>query len=602
MAIEGAARHNSAIERLRSFGTHRLPLLARELLRLTALAVLYWIAARLSLNLALVHGQVTPIWPPTGIAVVAILLMGRRVWPAIAAAAFALNLPLGPSPAGAALIAAGNTVAPLAAAEILRRTGFQLELDRVRDALAIIVAALLAMTISATCGTAVLALSGAIPASSVWPTWAVWWTGDAMGVLLVAPFLLSLRPRAARTPITWRRALELAAILAGTGIVAYVLFQNRLRLEYLVFPLIMAAAWRFRLRGAAPAALVASGVAIWSAARGAGSFGSDSLAEKMIALQVFNVGVALTSFLLAAFVEARDRQEQMARLYMSERLASETKSAFLNMAAHELRTPISVLNGYLSMLLDGSLGPAPGRWRPALDILGAKIREINKLIGDLLDAARLEADPAPAPRTEVDLRAVLAQADSEAREAELRVAIESAIASLPDRCREVFELSRIQGLKYSEIATTLGGEAVLVDADAEQIGRILDNLINNGLTYTERPPRLSVTLGQADGRAVAMVADNGIGIPPEERERVFDRFYRRNEPDFRHVRGTGLGLYISRQLAEAHGGTLAIESSEPGQGSAFALTLPLRAAGNSAADPAPPGYGTSSNVFRPLNR
>ena len=576
MAIEGAARHNSAIERLRSFGTHRLPLLARELLRLTALAVLYWIAARLSLNLALVHGQVTPIWPPTGIAVVAILLMGRRVWPAIAAAAFALNLPLGPSPAGAALIAAGNTVAPLAAAEILRRTGFQLELDRVRDALAIIVAALLAMTISATCGTAVLALSGAIPASSVWPTWAVWWTGDAMGVLLVAPFLLSLRPRAARTPITWRRALELAAILAGTGIVAYVLFQNRLRLEYLVFPLIMAAAWRFRLRGAAPAALVASGVAIWSAARGAGSFGSDSLAEKMIALQVFNVGVALTSFLLAAFVEARDRQEQMARLYMSERLASETKSAFLNMAAHELRTPISVLNGYLSMLLDGSLGPAPGRWRPALDILGAKIREINKLIGDLLDAARLEADPAPAPRTEVDLRAVLADAVERARPR--------------------------ADLLHAEIATALGSEAVLVEADAEQIGRILDNLINNGLTYTERPPRLSVTLGQADGRALAMVADNGIGIPPEERERVFDRFYRRNEPDFRHVRGTGLGLYISRQLAEAHGGTLAIESSEPGQGSAFALTLPLRAAGNSAADPAPPGYGTSSNVFRPLNR
>src|SRR5207248_10862556 len=97
----------------------------RYLAPLAVVAIAYWAAARLSLNLALVHGQVTPIWPPTGIAVVAILLMGRRVWPAIAAAAFALNLPLGPSPAGAALIAAGNTVAPLAAAEILRRTGLQ---------------------------------------------------------------------------------------------------------------------------------------------------------------------------------------------------------------------------------------------------------------------------------------------------------------------------------------------------------------------------------------------------------------------------------------------------------------------------------------------
>lgn len=552
---EGAG-HNAAIERPRSPAIIRLRPFANQLPQLAALALLYWAAARLSLNLALVHSQVTPIWPPTGIAVVAILLMGRRVWPAIAVAAFAVNLPIGPSPAGAAAIAAGNTLAPVVAAEILRRAGFQLELDRVRDALAIILAALLAMTISASCGTAVLALSGAIPASSVWPTWAVWWTGDAMGVLLVAPFLLSLRPRATQDPITWRRSVELAAILVATGLVAYVLFQNRLRLEYLVFPLIMAAAWRFHLRGAAPAALVASGVAIWSAATGAGSFGGDSLAEKMITLQVFNVGVALTSFLLAAFVETRDRQERMTRLYMSERLASEAKSAFLNMAAHELRTPISVLNGYLSMLLDGSLGPPPGRWRPALEILNAKIQEVNKLVSDLLDTARLEANPGIGSRSELDLRAVVAEA---------------------------VERSRPRAdLLHAELATSLGAEAVLVEADAEQVGRILDNLINNALTYTAREPKVSITLERADGCALARVADNGVGVPVELRERVFERFYRCNEPDFRHVRGTGLGLYISRQLAEAHGGRLTIESSEPGQGSAFALALPMPSrAGNS---------------------
>src|SRR6202011_124428 len=96
---------------------------AREFVRLGLVALAYWVAARLSLNLALVHGQVTPIWPPTGIALVAFLLIGRRAWPAIALAAFAVNLPIGPSPLGAAIISAGNTLAPLVSVELLRRGG-----------------------------------------------------------------------------------------------------------------------------------------------------------------------------------------------------------------------------------------------------------------------------------------------------------------------------------------------------------------------------------------------------------------------------------------------------------------------------------------------
>src|ERR1700737_2121842 len=94
---------------------------AREFVRLALVAIAYWVAARLSLNLALVHGQVTPIWPPTGIALVAFLLIGRRAWPAIAVAAFAVNLPIGPSPMGAAVIAIGNTLAPLVSVAPLRR-------------------------------------------------------------------------------------------------------------------------------------------------------------------------------------------------------------------------------------------------------------------------------------------------------------------------------------------------------------------------------------------------------------------------------------------------------------------------------------------------
>src|SRR5258707_8108732 len=143
------------------------------LARLVLVAVAYWVAAHLSLNLALVHGQVTPIWPPTGIALVTFLTLGRRMWPAIALAAFAVNLPLGPSPLSAAAIAAGNTLAPLVSSELLRRAGFRRQLDRMRDAIAIVVlGALLGMTISATIGSTVLTLSGAVPMSNFGTTWA----------------------------------------------------------------------------------------------------------------------------------------------------------------------------------------------------------------------------------------------------------------------------------------------------------------------------------------------------------------------------------------------------------------------------------------------
>ncbi len=515
----------------------------------------YWVAARLSLNLALVHGQVTPVWPPTGIALVALLVIGRRAWPAILLAAFAVNLPIGPSPAGAAVIAAGNTLAPMASAELLRRLNFHLELDRLVDAAAIIVAALIGMTISATFGSLVLLLSGSVNNPGFGATWAVWWTGDAMGVLLVAPFLLSLIRRPLWPAWPWWRPLELLALLAMIAVVTYVLFQNRLRIEYLVFPLIIAAAWRFRLRGAAPAALIASGVAIWAAVHGSGPFTNESLLQKMVTLQVFNVSVALTSFVLASFVDTRERSAEMSRLYVSAQLASDAKSAFLNLAAHELRTPISVINGYLSMLADGSLGPSPDGWAAPLQVLTAKTHELNKIVGDLLEASRIEAEALPRVWTDIDLRETVRDAVNRARpRAELLGA---------------------------EIKVELPSEPVRVAGDAAQLGRILDNLVNNGMTYTVRPSRIFVSLAIAGGRAIVRVADNGVGIPAGHQERVFERFQRGNDPAFIGVSGTGLGLFISRQLAEGHGGTVVIESSDVGEGSVFALGLPLAAAGGS---------------------
>ena len=520
--------------------------------QLIVVALLYWGAARLSLHVALVRGQVTPIWPPTGIALVAVLILGYRVWPAIGIAAFAVNLPLGPSPLGAALIAVGNTLAPTASAALLGRAGFRNQLDRLRDAFAIVfLGALVGMTVSATIGSTVLAVSGAIPMSNFLPTWAVWWSGDAMGVLLVAPMLLAFIPRPGIRPLGRRRSAELTLLLCGVGVVTFWLFENPYRLEYLVLPLIALAAWRFRLAGAAPAALVASVIAAWSAVNGTGPFASETLLEKMITLQAFNVSMSFASFLLAAYADEHQRTEEMGRMFMSARVALGAKNDAVEVAAHELGPPIDLVTSYLAVLSSGNLGPPPRKWRAILSVMTDKAWQVSRLIDELVEAARIEADA----DTDEPVQAVL----------DLRDAVQEAAKRAHPRV----------DLSGAIVSTAFGSEPVAVHADPRHVARILDNLIHNSLTYVSRPPRVRLEVTGVHDRGVVRVIDNGIGMTSAERDRAFQPFQRTKDPAFSGIPGFGLGLYSSRKLAEVNKGTLTIERTAQGVGSCFALELPV---------------------------
>ena len=520
------------------------------LLQLALVAIAYWGAARLSLHVALVRGQVTPIWPPTGIALVAFLTLGYRMWPAVALGAFFVNLPLGPSPLAAAIIGVGNTLAPLASAWLLRRAAFRTQLDRLRDAFAIVfLGALVGMTVSATVGTSVLTLSGAVPFSNYLPTWAVWWSGDAMGVLLVAPMLLAFIPHPGSRPLGWRRSVELTLLLSGVGVVTWWLFENPYRLEYLVLPLIAVAAWRFRLAGAAPAALVASVIAAWSAVNSAGPFASETLLEKMITLQAFNVSMSLASFLLAAYADEHQRTEEMSRMYMSARVAMEAKNDAIEVAAHELGPPIDQVTSYLAVLSAGNLGPPPRKWRAILSVMADKAWQVSRLIDELGEAARIESGTDKPLQEVVDLR---------------------------DAAREAARRAHRRGdVSGAEISTAFGSAPVSVHADPRHVGRILDNLIHNSLTYVSRPPRVKIEVSGNHDRGIIRVIDNGVGMTSAERARAFQPFQRTKNPAFSGIPGFGLSLYASRKLAEVNKGTLTVERTEQGVGSCFALELPV---------------------------
>ncbi|MGW7547649.1 MASE1 domain-containing protein [Streptomyces sp. NPDC054770] len=277
-------------------------------------AALYYGAAKVGLLQQLVRGQVTPLWPPTGIAVAGLLLRGPWVWPGIALGALLVNLSLGPTLWAVLLIAAGNTLAPVCSYLLLRRTGFHVELDRLRDALALIfLGAFTGMLVSSTVGSGTLALAGALPDDRFWPTWSVWWTGDAMGVLVVTPVLLVLRSahRPRDVPVSrWVEALLLVAATYGVGL----LETGSTPLMFLGFPLLIWAAFRFRLAGAAPCALAVSTFAVMAAARGTGPFAGHNLLTDMITLQAFNGSSSLTALLVATAVSERDEtQREIAR-------------------------------------------------------------------------------------------------------------------------------------------------------------------------------------------------------------------------------------------------------------------------------------------------
>ncbi|MFX0580766.1 MASE1 domain-containing protein [Nocardia nepalensis] len=274
-------------------------------------AVAYFAAAEVGLRMALVGGQVTPLWPSTGVALACLFLLGLRALPGITLGAVAVNALIGPNLPAVLMIAVGNTIAPAVAYLLLKRVRFRSDFDTVRDALELVfLGALAAMLISATIGSVTLVVAGTVPSHGFWGTWSVWWTGDAMGVLLIAPLILVAERARIPKALVPSRVLEGAVLATGTFLVAVSATAVSANMLFLVFPFLIWAAMRFHLAGALPCALIASIVAIFAVARDLPAFAGLDLTAKMITLQAFNGSVALTALLYATIAAQRDRARQ----------------------------------------------------------------------------------------------------------------------------------------------------------------------------------------------------------------------------------------------------------------------------------------------------
>jgi signal transduction histidine kinase len=237
------------------------------------------------------------------------------------------------------------------------------------------------------------------------------------------------------------------------------------------------------------------------------------------------------------------------RALLTERMAAleRTKTEFLNLASHELRGPITVIRGYLSMLERGSLGVIPESARKALPVLTAKAEEMNALVEQMIEAARLEEGRLELSPRRADLREVA------------RMALEMAQPFTDPAHALVFDSPDIE---------------IPVMIDVDRIATVIGNLLTNAIKYSPGGGQVTVKVSTADQLGQISVTDTGVGIPADRFDRLFTRFGRIVTPETSHIPGTGLGLYLSRELARLHGGDITA-TSVLGKGSTFVLAVPL---------------------------
>lgn len=288
------------------------------LLRNIGLAVVYLVAAKLGLLFALVHGSVSLVWPPAGIAIASLVIWGIPVLPGVAIGAFAANVASGGSWLFPLVAALGNSGEALLGAVLLQRVlRFRCELMRVRDILGIPLFAAISATVAATAGASALWYGGGVGSSAFLRTWFHWWLGDTVGMIVVAPVVFTLKAYGVPKAVSASRAFEAAALMAALflgGLALFgVVFPTWPALSILILPLLILVAFRFTLREVAFANMfVAIGAAI-GAGRTFGMSHPDILARGLLTLSVLLLVSCLTTQLLGAILAQWRRTEKALR-------------------------------------------------------------------------------------------------------------------------------------------------------------------------------------------------------------------------------------------------------------------------------------------------
>jgi len=534
------------------------------------LAAVYFAAAKVSLLVAIPPGYASAIWPPSGIALGALLLGNRRLWPGVWIGSFAANLSIEGALLASLVIATGSGLQAFAVATLVRRLlGVPRRFERVQEVLRFVGLTVGGAIIAPTVALLPLATIYPLAAADLVSNWWTWWQGDACGMLIFTPLILSW---SAPGTVSWtpRRMLEAVAFTALLLVTTEIVFSAGFGRSFVLLPFIVWAAFRFGQREVTTASTLLCGMALWyTLSAQVGPFASLPLNESLLLLLVFVSTVVVTGLMLCAVLSQlraamealrgrqvrtertlSEREAELVRAKEAAEKASEAKSQFLANMSHELRTPLNSLLILAKLLADNGGGNLTAKQVQFAQTIHDSGIDLLVLINDLLDLAKIESGAAA---TMLNLSA--------ARIDDLRDELERGFRALAQQ----------RGLQFAIVLEP--GVPASLRTDATRLKQILKNLLANAFKFTQRGGVRLVVSPAAPGSIAFSVVDTGIGIPADKLELIFEAFRQADGSTSRQYGGTGLGLSISRGLAQLLGGELKVTST-PGQGSTFTLVLP----------------------------
>ena len=249
---------------------------------------------------------------------------------------------------------------------------------------------------------------------------------------------------------------------------------------------------------------------------------------------------------LQLFYEVRSHAEQLEVALQQSQKLEQLKSEFIQNVSHELRTPLGLIRGYSELLNTGELGPLPPEQQSVVEIIVRRSQMLSELVEDITVILDAETRPVLRDRVAVDelARAAVEDFRIAADRSKLTLSLE-----LPSSVPQVF-------------------------GQKTYLRRVLDNLIGNAVKFASEGQSVTVRVGHEDSRVFLQVSDTGKGVPPEEQERIFERFYQVDGGIRRRYGGVGLGLALVKQVVESLGGEITLQS-EVGRGSTFTVWLPV---------------------------
>lgn len=500
------------------------------------------------------------VWPASGIALAGLMLGGISLWPAVFLGALVHNILYGSAIATTLGLAVANALQAVVGALLLKKFGFTNSFSRVPHTVAFILVAIFVTLIVPALGMlAVLVANVPIPRTPL-GTFIPWWIAQILSVLIVTPLLVRWVPQ-----FTFRRSrvelVEAWFSIASVVFIAVLLYWTPYRevadvpLVYLILVPFLWIALRIGPRFMTlalflNAVLALGGTAYLSAYNGE----LATLGQALLQTEIFIIMISFIFLLLVTVAEERkdtanDLRENVNRLEDAiERIRKEdeAKSRFIATLAHELRNPLAPLMSSLEIMKIAR--PDALQTSELAEGMTGHLNTMRHLLDDLLDISRISREKLSLQKERIELGAILN--------------------------RSARTVEQLMQERSHTLVFDLPDTAIMFEADPVRLEQVFVNLLNNAAKYTEPGGTITVSAAVTGSIVRITVTDTGIGMDENLLEHVFEAFFQIEQPGKLHA-GLGIGLSLTKNLVEMHGGTIEARSSGLGQGSEFVVCLPL---------------------------